>query len=460
MSVKAYFRRASVRFFVLLLFVVILTVGILYITSTIYSTKQLRDYKKDYYIEQTYKLSSFLGLNIVGNLNREENISLFDNLAKSYSLQYELLDQKLEEKIYETTSNSSAEKVFLVDAPIISNGKLTGYIRAYYDLDTLEMLPALRKYQKSISNQWNLIVKFTIIIVFISALLIAKIYSRSMKPTVTSALAVLQGKRDIQVPKSGTLELDYLVDSVNVVLAEFNNMENWRKQMMEDLTHEIRTPLTSVLLMMEAIIDGVYPTSTENLQKIYKEVDRLSRLILNVQNLSEAEGARFGLDIEKINIIPLIKDTYDGFLFVAAHKNIKLHLKLPNKPCVAEVDDDRFVQVITNLISNALKYTLERGTVEIGLETYPNEIVFYCLDNGIGISEEEKILVFNRFYRVEKSRTRENGGLGIGLNISNALAQAHGWEIGIESKLGEGSKFTVKIPLNMKVAITSTTDNN
>ncbi len=428
-----------------------LTAGVLYITHAIYSDQQLKDYKMAYYTEQTYRLSSFLGSNIVGDLDEKENMTLFDNLAKSFSIRYEILDHQREEKIHETAFNTSTiNNVSYVDAPIISNGKLLGYLRAYYDIKSLEMSPSLRKFQNSLDNQWRIVANVTMLVLIVSSLIIAKIYSKSMKPTVTSALTVLQGKRDIHVPKSGTLEMDYLVDSLNSVLVEFNNMENWRKQMMEDLTHEIRTPLTSVQLMMEAIIDGVYPTSTENLQKIYKEVDRLSRLILNVQDLSEAEGARFGLDITKVNIIPLIKGTYDGFLFVAAQKNIKLYLKLPNKPCVAELDADRFVQVITNLISNALKYTLEGGTVEIGVEINSDEIVFYCEDNGIGISEEDQILVFNRFYRVEKSRTSENGGLGIGLNISHALAQAHGWHIVIESKLAEGSKFSVKIPLNIK----------
>ncbi|WP_318615655.1 sensor histidine kinase [Sporosarcina sp. YIM B06819] len=451
MSVKPFFKKASVQFCIILLCMATLTAGVLYITHAIYSDQQLKDYKMAYYTEQTYRLSSFLGSNIVGDLDEKENMTLFDNLAKSFSIRYEILDHQREEKIHETAFNTSTiNNVSYVDAPIISNGKLLGYLRAYYDIKSLEMSPSLRKFQNSLDNQWRIVANVTMLVLIVSSLIIAKIYSKSMKPTVTSALTVLQGKRDIHVPKSGTLEMDYLVDSLNSVLVEFNNMENWRKQMMEDLTHEIRTPLTSVQLMMEAIIDGVYPTSTENLQKIYKEVDRLSRLILNVQDLSEAEGARFGLDITKVNIIPLIKGTYDGFLFVAAQKNIKLYLKLPNKPCVAELDADRFVQVITNLISNALKYTLEGGTVEIGVEINSDEIVFYCEDNGIGISEEDQILVFNRFYRVEKSRTSENGGLGIGLNISHALAQAHGWHIVIESKLAEGSKFSVKIPLNIK----------
>lgn len=460
MSARKILKRISARLFLILFIVIFLTIGTVYVTSVIYSNKQLSEYQKANYIEQAYTLGMFLGLTIEGDLSTEKNRDLFDSVAKSHSIQYELVDVKTDKRLYKSAIDIDETDPFIVEAPVLSNGKNIAYMRVYYDIDRSQAPPTLKKYKSSITKQWNWIVMITILILIISAFVIAKLYAKSIKPTVTSALAVLQGKREIQVPKSGMIELDYLVESVNAVLTEFNKMEDWRKQMMEDLTHEIRTPITSVLLMMEAIIDGVYPTSTENLQKIYKEVDRLSRLIMNVQNLSEAEGAQFDLNTKKVNIIPLIKGTYDGFLFVAAQKNIKLHLNLPNKPCVAKVDSDRFVQVITNLISNALKYTEERGTVEIGLEASPSEIIFYCLDNGVGISEEEQILVFNRFYRVEKSRTRENGGLGIGLNISHALAQAHGWEMGVESKLGEGSKFTVKIPLHTEVSLKSSTDRN
>lgn len=458
---KNFFLKTEVVLFILLLFISLLTAGVIYLTSLIYSDNKLTEAKIAYYKEQTYIMSNDLSSKLVGSLDAKENMQVYEDLTKKFSTQYELRDTESNEKIYKKAlTNKKVEKRFHFDVPVISSGKLLGYMTAYYDLNNQEISLPLEKYQKSLEDQRAFVAKVTIVFLIISSFVISKFFSRSMKPTFSATLKVLHGNRDVIVPKKGTLEMTNLVDAINSVLVEFNNMENWRKQMMEDLTHEIRTPLTSVLLMMEAIIDGVYPTNKENLQDIYGEVERLSRLIFNVQNLSEAEGARFRLNIERVNIIPLIKSTYEGFLFVAKQKNIKLHFKHPNRPCVAEVDSDRFIQVITNFISNAIKYTPNGGAVEIGIEMNLDDMVFYCLDNGIGISEEDQILVFNRFYRVEKSRSRENGGLGIGLNISNALAQAHGWDIGIESELNEGTRFWVRIPVQHKAITTSTKNGN
>lgn len=458
MSAKTILNMASVRFFIILMFTILLTMSIVYLISTASHAKQLKAYKKSFYTEQTYVLSTLLGASLTGSSQLHEQEKLFDNLAKSYAVQFKVLSPQVDEVFYETSHEEALEGFVELEAPIIVEGELFGYIQAYYDENLLESFPALRKYEQNLNGFWNSLFKWMSLAAVIFAFAVAYFYRKSMKATMTASTALLQGKRDIKVPKTGTYEMDCLVENINTVLEEFNHVETWRKQMMEDLTHEIRTPLTSVLLTTEAIIDGVYPMTTENLQKIYKEVERLSRLILNVQNLSEAESARFGLAIAEANVISLIKDTFEGFLFVAAQKNIKMRLNLTNKPCVIDMDEDRFVQVITNLMSNALKYTEDGGKVEVGLTIHTNEIVFYCLDNGIGISDEEQVLVFNRFYRVEKSRSSEISGSGIGLNISHALARAHGWEMGVESELGVGSTFTVTIPLKTKGPISSMTD--
>ncbi|MBO0600593.1 HAMP domain-containing histidine kinase [Sporosarcina sp. E16_3] len=454
---KNFFKKTKVILFLLLMITSLLTVGVIYITSIVYSDNRLKNDKIEYYKEQTYRMSNYLSSNIVGGLNSIENIGLYEDLTKKFSIQYELVSIESGDKVYKNgLLNEKDAKLYYFDVPVLSKGTILGNIRTYYDLNNKAISLPLETYQRGLEDQHAFVAKFTIIFLTISSFLISGLLTSPMKSTYSATIKVLQGKRDIIVPKSGTLEMAYLVDTINSVLVEFSNMENWRKQMMEDLTHEIRTPLTSVLLMMEAIIDGIYPTNEENLQDIYEEVDRLSRLIFDVQNLSEAEGARFKLNIRRVNMIPLIKSTYDGFLFVAKQKNIKLHFSHPNRPCLAAVDSDRFIQVITNFISNAIKYTPDGGAVEIGIKIYPDEMVFYCLDNGSGISEEDQVLVFNRFYRVEKSRSRENGGLGIGLNICNALAKAHGWEIGLESKLNEGSRFWVKIPIQHEALTTST----
>src|SRR5699024_3442566 len=142
-------------------------------------------------------------------------------------------------------------------------------------------------------------------------------YTRKVDESALQAVKIMKGNREISVPKNSTNEINLIIDSVNYLLTEFNHMEKWRKAMMEDLTHELRIQMTSILTRLEAIIDGVYPNSEENLQDIYEELERFSRLVNNVQELSEAEGAKFKLNIKEVDIVELVKSVYEGFIFIA-----------------------------------------------------------------------------------------------------------------------------------------------
>lgn len=237
------------------------------------------------------------------------------------------------------------------------------------------------------------------------------------------------GHRDTIISETGTgtLELNQLITSMNKLVVDLNNQEHWREQSMQDLTHELRTPLTSMLSRMEALVDGIYPANEENLNRIYVEINRLCRLVDDVEKLSEAEGAKFQLDTELIDIRNLLKDVYENLIFLAKAKDINFTLHTIYTPCHVEVDSDRFVQIMTNIISNAIKYTAIGGSIDVGVTIDNKEMVtIYCRDNGIGISEHDLPLIFNRFYRADKARSRDSGGIGVGLSIAKALIEAHG----------------------------------
>lgn len=447
---KSFFTRTRIVTLILLSAFSLLAVSSVYLTIYMGMEKKFVAYKKEYFIEQAHNMSFFISEQTDSTLNILENDKMYIRLEQEFSIPIDIYTQGMDFPIY-TSKSSITEKneIMTIDVPIILSGVKRGYLKAYYDMEKQIISPGLTKYENDIKN---FVFLFTIIL-FIILLILSFVVSRFIAKPVEQAAKVvdkvIKGNRDVYIPHGGTTESQILINGVNSLLNEFKNMENWRKQMMEDLAHELRTPLTSVLAIMEAMIDGIYPTNTKYLQEMYDEVDRLSRLLINVENLSEAEGARFKLNVEAVNLITTIKGTYDGFLYIAQQKEIDFHFKHPNKPCVVEVDPDRLIQVITNIISNALKYTPARGRVEIGIDFNDNaeEVEFYCQDNGIGISEEDQELVFNRFYRVEKSRSRESGGSGIGLNVSKALAQAQGWDIGVTSELDKGSRFWVRIPL-------------
>lgn len=445
---KGIFTKTRILLLVFFIIFSFIAVSGVYLATSAGMKNKLTIYKKEYFIEQAHNMVFFINEQIDDPLKLSENNNIFDRLTNEFSIPFDIYSKDLSSTIYQSEPHTPSDiETSVSDIPIIIDGVKYGYLKAYYDNQAPIISPGLAKYERAIEK----LVLIVSIIIFTLLVIISFIASKYLaKPEENAAKSVdevIKGNREVRIPRGGTTESRLIIDGINSVLIEFRNMENWRKQMMEDLAHELRTPLTSVLAIMEAMLDGIYPTNSKYLQEMYDEVDRLSRLLINVENLSEAESARFKLNLEEINLITLIKSTYGGFLFVAQQKNIDFHLNYPNRPCLVEVDPDRFIQVITNIISNALKYTPEGGIVEIGTVFLDNEVEFYCQDNGIGISEEEQQLVFNRFYRVEKSRSRQSGGSGIGLNVSQALAEAQGWDIGVSSELNVGSRFWVRIPL-------------
>lgn len=449
MLFKGSIRSSRFFLFILLSCFSIAFVFLLYQLISIYSKKEFLKYQESYYTEQAYTMGYVLNLSIDDDLNSKENRQLYRKLSKKYSMDIELLNEDLDEVIYPNEANHLIDQNdYYVEIPLISNGKMLGYLRAFYNLDDQFTSPSLMKFQSEMEKKYTLLLQVVIVLLVVTNFIVAKSIAKPKYQAAQKAQQILDGDRKLFIPSKGTTETKQLIHTINHLIIESNHMENWRKKMMEDLTHELRTPLTSMLMTMEAIIDGVYPKTEENLENIYNEMDRLSRLIINMQNLSEAERAGFKLNKQKVNVVQLIKGTYEGFLFVAKQKRIKMDFKYPMRPVNAVLDPDRFIQVITNIISNAFIHTEEDGAIEIGVEQHDHDLVFYCQDTGVGISEENQSLIFNRFYRTDQSRSRENGGSGIGLNISKTLIEAHGGEIGVDSRLGEGSRFWAKIPIN------------
>lgn len=411
--------------------------------------QEFREYKKNYYEDEAYKLSYIISSNIRESI--VDNKDFFQKIADKYSMKIEILDDQKDHTIYKTFDNEiDLDLHYAIEVPILLDGNVTGHLKTYYNIEDSQYSPAISSFKRNMENKNNIIIMSAFLCALLLSFLIAHFASSPIKKVSDIAVRLIQGERGLDVPRKGTVEIKNLVDSLNTILIEFQNMENWRQQMLQDMTHELRTPVTSILTTLEAMIDGVYPKNKEYLMEIYGEVDRLSRLIINVQNLSEAEGARFALNIEEVNLVEIVKSTIEGFQFIANKKRIKMEFKYQKRPHYVHVDPDRFIQVITNIISNALKYTPEHGNIEIGLDLDEQDFLFYCLDSGIGLSKKEQSLVFNRFYRVTNSTIDETNGSGIGLNISKALVQAHGGKIGVESKKGEGSLFWVKMPINQE----------
>jgi histidine kinase len=255
------------------------------------------------------------------------------------------------------------------------------------------------------------------------------------------------GHYDERVQVKGNDELGQLGKRFNQMAVELEQTETRRRQLIGDVSHELRTPLTSIKGSLEGLVDGVLSPTPDLFLQIQKETDRLNRLVDDLQELSRIESGAYPLQIHPADLEKLALITITRLSPEAARMAITIKYRLDNLPAVL-ADEDRIVQVLTNLVANAINYTPERGEINILGTVSGHFVQVSVIDNGMGISADHIHRVFDRFYRVDRSRTRANGGgSGIGLTVTKSLVEAHGGRIWAESPgVGKGSKFTFTLP--------------
>lgn len=242
--------------------------------------------------------------------------------------------------------------------------------------------------------------------------------------------------------ETGTAELSELSRSINNMAEKIERQETLRKQLTSDVAHELRTPLSNISAQLEVITEGVFEPTRERLEGIFEEVSRLGGLVNDLQRLQQIESDEpvFG-SVELLSLALSAASAFEA----EVQKN-GLVCRVSGEEVVVEADANKLKQVICNLLSNAVKYSLAGGAIEIRVKDGGDCAVLEIEDGGIGISKEELPLIFERFYRTDKSRSRRTGGVGIGLTIADAIVKAHGGVIVAESEEGKGSTFRVILP--------------
>jgi histidine kinase len=279
-------------------------------------------------------------------------------------------------------------------------------------------------------------------------------FSRSViAPVRAVSLAaerIADGHYEERVQVRGEDELAQLAVRFNQMAEKLNQVEAMRRRLIGDVSHELRTPLTAIKGSMEGLMDGILPATQETYQQIHAEADRLNRLVDDLQELSRVEAHAYQLDLRPLDISSLVQTVMKRLTTQAESKRISVDLELPSDLPQVLADEDRAVQVLTNLAGNALQYTPENGKVTIAAKQINNEVQISVRDTGLGIPPEHLPQIFGRFYRVDASRSRSRragGGSGIGLTIARALVEAHGGHIWAESAgEGRGSTFTFTLP--------------
>jgi histidine kinase len=259
-------------------------------------------------------------------------------------------------------------------------------------------------------------------------------------------------KERVQVPgdpSKGELdELSQLALSFNQMAAKLEQVEVMRRQLIGDVSHELRTPLTTIKGSMEGLMDGVLPANEETFHGIYREADRLQKLVSDLQELSRVEAGAYELEFKPVDVLDLVTATVNRLALQFEEKGVILEIDVPNGLPKVKADEDRIGQVLLNLVGNALQYTPSGGKVKVATTHHDNEIITSVSDTGIGLSAEHLEYIFTRFYRIDKSRSRVGGGSGIGLTIAKYLVEAHGGRIWVESPgSGKGSTFIFTLPI-------------
>lgn len=244
--------------------------------------------------------------------------------------------------------------------------------------------------------------------------------------------------------KSNIMEIDDLINSINKLSNELNDQENLRKQLTGDIAHELRTPLTSIKGHLDAIIVGIWEPTNERLNSINEEVKRITNLVDELRKLAKFDSGKDNLNKEIVNLKNYIKSIAYNYEGKDLEKNIVIKYQLEN--IEALIDKEKFAQVIINILSNAIKYNNGNNEIYIKVFKKNNSINISIKDSGIGIPKSEYKNIFERFYRLDKSRGANEKGAGVGLTIAKSIVNAHGGEIEVYSEINKGSEFIISLP--------------
>jgi signal transduction histidine kinase len=289
----------------------------------------------------------------------------------------------------------------------------------------------------------------TILLAFILGAILSRTITRPISELTKATHEMAGGKFGQQVPVRSRDEIGELASSFNKMNDNLARSFNLRKQMTADIAHELRTPLSLIIGHAEAVHDGVLPPSKENFEIIREEADRLEKLVNDLRILSLADAGELSVEFQPVEINKLLSDIKSHYMVQFNQKRITLDLEPAPVFLQANLDPIRFSQVLTNILDNSLRYTPEGGRVFITVKHSSGQIEINIQDNGDGVSPEEAMHLFDRFYRADESRTRNEdaGGSGLGLAIAKSIIEMHKGKIWAESEKGKGLKVIIQLPI-------------
>ena len=289
-----------------------------------------------------------------------------------------------------------------------------------------------------------------VILVFLVVIsVLSQVFIVPLKNMSDSIQKISEGQFYNRIDVRGKNELSNLGNAVNNMSMQLEQVESSRQEFVSNVSHELKTPLSSIKVLSESILlQEDMPTEVyrEFLQDITSEVDRMTNIINDLLSLVKLDRREAGLNIEEVNLNKLLRDVMKRLYPIAEKKNIEL-LYEANREALIEADEMKLSLAFNNLVENGIKYTPEGGSVKVIIDGDHQNAFVTVMDTGIGISEEEQSRIFDRFYRVDKTRDRETGGTGLGLSITHATIMLHNGSVKISSSENNGTTFVVRLPI-------------
>lgn len=328
----------------------------------------------------------------------------------------------------------------------LSDGTTVGEVRMWVYGSDLLLSQADQEFRIQSYQAMILAAVLSVILASCIGFLFARGLVHPINRITSTAAAIKEGDLSARVNLEGKDEIAEMGNTFDAMAESIESNQQLERRLTMDVAHELRTPLMAIQSTVEAIIDGVFKPDAERLSTINSEVQRLSRLVDAILRLSRLESRSTPMNEEVLDVSELIGPLVMSHEAFASDAGLTLTFS-GDEGVIVKGDRDMLRQATANLISNAVRYTPAPGTISVTVKKGDIMASIAVRDTGIGLSAEERRMVFKRFWRAEESRQRQSGGLGVGLAVVKEIVDRHGGWVQVEGKKGEGSCFTIHVPL-------------
>ncbi|MDO4617497.1 MAG: HAMP domain-containing sensor histidine kinase [Lachnospiraceae bacterium] len=335
------------------------------------------------------------------------------------------------------------ERMVSVMVPVTYNLNLRGYVAIHYPYS------AVIDQRESLLLTFYIVAAGIFLILAVSLIfLLFQIYGPLRKITL-GAKEYASGNLAYKIPVNSDDELGYLANTLNYMASELEKTGEFQRKFIANVSHDFRSPLTSIKGYIEAMLDGTIPPEMQEryLKIVLNEAERLNKLTAEMLTLNNLDNKGFLLNITKFDINQMIKNTAASFEGTCTEKKIQLELLLTEETMLVSADVGRIQQVLYNLLDNAIKFSPQDSSIEIETTVRHEKLYISVRDHGVGIPRESIQKIWNRFYKIDASRGKDKRGTGLGLSIVQEIIQAHGQKIDVISTEGAGTEFIFTLKL-------------